>query len=298
LERLQVLALDGNPLGGGLPALPRQLKQLTLRGCRLKASDELGSDVDWVSLGGLTLLDLSGMRVAALPSLPPMHMLQELHLAHMDIRSLGGLGRLPHLEKLNLAHTRLTEFDLSCLGSLQQLRGLTLFGCLREGAQLEALAKLGPLPQLHHLNIGHNKLQEAPPQFWKWVRQQPALVELDLSGNCWEGNWGVPKGDPSPLPRQLTWLSLAEGRIDALPAWLVAAGSHLQVLLMHGSTSDDFLARTYMWMDLRCMMNKGLQQLSPPEVLGQDTRYREVDLVQSRLVWPAVQAWRDSPVSH
>jgi hypothetical protein len=295
LEKLQVLAVDRNPVDKGLPSLPRQLKKLTLRECALTVSGR----VDWPALQGLTVLDISSGLRGALPNLqglPALKHLRELHLREMDIQSLEGLGRLRYLEQLNLAHTRLTEFDLTSLGSLQQLRGLTLFQCLREPQQLDALAKLGALPRLHHLNIGHNKLKEAPAQFWKWVQQQPALVELDLSGNYWEGNWGVPCGDPSPLPRQLTWLSLAECEpLNAIPKWLVTAGSHLQVLLLHGAISDHPLARTCFWVDLHKMIKHGLQQLSMPERMG--GRYRAVDLIMSkdRLVKGAYQAWCDSP---
>lgn len=137
--------LDLNRIAGDAEFLrgATSLQTLLLRRCELTDTSALGT------LMGLVTLGIDSLRCAHLDSLPeatladadgkPTH---TLYLAHSDIRSIKGVGRLKGVQVLSLQSCE----KLSSLEGLEgsEIRGLDLRGC----ANLSDVSALGEMPEL------------------------------------------------------------------------------------------------------------------------------------------------------
>ena len=148
LTKLQVLQLEGHPLGGiaGL----EQLKNLTYLNLDYSNMSQIG---DLSALSELAALRLVSNR------------------SHPGLKHIGDLSRLNKLISLDLSGNHLTAVgDLSRLNEMEYLN--------LEGNQLPAVGDLSGLVRLRYLNLSGNKLADIGD-----LSRLKSLAHLDLSDN-------------------------------------------------------------------------------------------------------------------
>ncbi|XP_030197185.1 leucine-rich repeat protein soc-2 homolog [Gadus morhua] len=190
LGRLRTLSLDGNGLTGAPLGLPLSLRELYLRGNRIR----LFPGGVFPGPSQLVILDLSGNRLTD-----------------------EGLGRdslrnAPRLESLNLGANALSRVPRHLPASLRTLNF--------EGNLIASVGRgaFRSLPHLEHLGLARNRIARVAPGAFGALA---ALHQLDLSHNAL-------RRVPRRLPRGLHSVALAHNRIRTVPrdafCWEGAAG--------------------------------------------------------------------------
>jgi len=123
-----------------------------------------------LQLGFNQITDLSALKLHALPHL------KILHLQGNEISRVEGLDSLQHLRELVLDRNKIKGLDPDSLASLCSLRELRM-----EEVGLRSLAHFGPLPLLHALYLGGNRIAELVEI--DRIAHLPALVDLVLANN-------------------------------------------------------------------------------------------------------------------
>jgi len=128
----------------------------------------------------LAELDLSYNMIDDVTMTSPAHLLRHLDLQHNVIQRLSesSFTELPHLQVLLLGYNRIAELDVRWFRPLVDLRWLSVAG--------NRLSALTPsqfrdvLPQLTHLDLSRNKIEDVPDDA---LSGASSLRELDLSHN-------------------------------------------------------------------------------------------------------------------
>jgi len=123
-----------------------------------------------MQLGFNQISDLAAIRLHLMPSL------KILHLQGNELQRVDGLESLPHLRELVLDRNKIKTLDPGSLASLNGLRELRM-----EEVGLRSLAHFGPLPLLHALYLGGNRIAELI-EIDK-LAHLPSLHELVLTNN-------------------------------------------------------------------------------------------------------------------
>ncbi|QHC97022.1 hypothetical protein PspR84_21045 [Pseudomonas sp. R84] len=169
------------------------------------AKDESGQSV--------CVLNLDGMRVARLPTLPPglsFDHIQQLSLKNMaqDDDVAYFLKAFKQIESLELDENKLTRLP----EMLSHMPGLTRLNLANNQIRLteQTLAKLSQLRTLQHLNLNDNLLGATPDVSRMFDLRRLLLRETGLTE--------MPKG-LERLP-SLDWVDLRSNQIKDLPGWL------------------------------------------------------------------------------
>jgi len=157
--------------------LPSETRVLVLRGNALKSTALPDRSV---FPSQLAELDLSYNVIDDVTMTSPAHLLRYLNLQHNVIRRLSSssFAELPRLQVLLLGYNRVAQLDASWFRPLADLQWLSLAG--------NRLSILTPgefrdvLPQLSHLDLSRNELEEVPDFALSGLG---SLRELDLSRN-------------------------------------------------------------------------------------------------------------------
>lgn len=201
---LRELNLDGNAVSSlaTLPKLPaltvlrlnnNLLSTLaesgaTVRGGRGGAHSGGGSSVMVVGESGggsglasmphLEVLQLGFNQLTDLPVLR-LHLVSSLKVLHLqgnELTRIDGLDGLLHLRELVLDRNKIKALEPGSLASLNNLRELRM-----EEVGLRSLSHFGPLPLLHALFLGGNRIAELIEI--EKLSQLPSLHELVLANN-------------------------------------------------------------------------------------------------------------------
>lgn len=179
LSKLRTLNLDYNLLASVPVGLPPSIRELYLRGNRIKRffGGVFGGPSE------LTVLDLSSNR-----------------LTNKGL-SEDSLLNATHLESLNLGGNRLKQVPQHLPASLKTLN--------LEGNRIVAIkrATFSALKNLEHLGLARNKIFKVAPGAFKAL---PVLHQLDLCHNALQQV-------PRQLPPALSSVALAHNRIRAVP---------------------------------------------------------------------------------
>lgn len=142
------------------------------------------TDSDLQVLGAiptLTRIDLSQTRVSDLGfgALKPLRNVTELNLFYAELTGDGALAAIkewPHLRKLNLRGTKVTDAGLVHLANMPSLEDLDIgYALITDGA----FDRLSALTGLKSLSVGGNKITDAG---LSGLRLLPQLTKLDVSG--------------------------------------------------------------------------------------------------------------------
>ncbi|WP_332767408.1 NEL-type E3 ubiquitin ligase domain-containing protein [Pseudomonas koreensis] len=219
-----------NTVGGDLAEVRhsrRTVAELIENGFRrfYQANNENGKAVG--------VLNLDGMRVGKLPTLPPgisFDHIQQLSMRNMALDDdvayfLKSFKQLQSLELDDNAMTRLPEV----LSHMPDLNRLSLAGNKIRLTE-QTLKKLNGLVELEHLNLNKNPLDATPD-----VARMLNLRRLLLRDT---GITELPKGF-SRLP-YLEWADLSENSIKLLPQWLFKTSRRFsQALNLRFNPLDD-----------------------------------------------------------
>ena len=140
--------------------------------------DEL-DPLDFLGMGGLTVLILDGNGLSALPegSLAGSPKLRVLRLRGNRFETLPALGSLPELIELDLAGNLLTELPADAFADMAALGYLYLGGNRLEALPPDLLAEAEAMRILH---LEDNALETLPEGLFAGV---PKLFSLQLQGN-------------------------------------------------------------------------------------------------------------------
>ena len=220
LTYLETLVIDGQNVNGlqTLSALT-QLKNLTIRGCSLSATDlsiiGVLPNLENLVLTNCSLTNISGLSNAS--------RLVSLDLSNNAIKDLSPLSFMEKLANLNLSSNALTNLSpLSALGNLTSLdvsyNSLTSLAPLATCPRLSALAasnnQIKEIPVFNDttvltmLTLTSNELKDISP-----LSKYTSLTGLDLAYNL--------ISDVSSLSglNKLTSVNISHNQITTLPSW-------------------------------------------------------------------------------
>ena len=197
LTYLETLVIDGQNINGlQMLSTLTQLKNLTIRGCPLSATDlsVIGAlpNLENLVLTNCSLTNISGLSNAS--------RLETLDLSNNAIKDLSSLSFMEKLTTLNLSSNALT--NLSPLSALGNLTSLDI-----SYNSLTSLAPLATCPKLSTLIASNNQIKEIPI-----FNDTTVLTTLTLASNDLT--------DVSPLSKytSLTSLGLAYNQITDVSA--------------------------------------------------------------------------------
>ncbi|KAF1951437.1 hypothetical protein CC80DRAFT_454078 [Byssothecium circinans] len=167
--RLEELDVSNNNLDQ-VKGIPFTVRRLQAQNNRLTAL------TTWTTLMNLQHLDISGNDIDTLDGLSELVHLRTLKANDNNIRSLNGVMRLDGLVELSVAGNEIEMVDFAA-ATLKSLTDINL-----RGNRLYEARNIHRLPQLQHLNLDDNRLDEFPLIDGS-ASQCKALRSLRLCGN-------------------------------------------------------------------------------------------------------------------
>ncbi|MEO1375700.1 MAG: COR domain-containing protein, partial [Cyanobacteria bacterium J06635_10] len=241
--------------------------------------EELLEVIEKAATEGLTELDLSGMKLTALPAeIGKLTQLKKLVLGKYDQKNgcIGNnlrelpkeIGLLNQLEELQIAGNKLSSLPAE-FGQLTNLQSLYL-----ESNQLSSLpSEIGQLSSLQTLNLYQNRLSNLPAE----IRQLSNLQSLGLSRN-----------QLSSLPPEigqlssLQFLNLSYNQLSSLPPE-IGQLTNLQSLYLWYNQLSSLPAEIGQLTSLQSLYLSYNQLSSLPPEIGQLTSLQSLDLTENKL---------------